>query len=51
MSDQYTPMIEHISEEYDESDSNMVLELAAIGYGSMCTPALRLCIPRELTIS
>ena len=29
MSDQYTPMIERISEEYDESDSNMVLELAA----------------------
>lgn len=26
MSDQYTPMIERISEEYDESDSNMVLE-------------------------
>lgn len=24
MSDQYTPMIERISEEYDESDSNMV---------------------------
>lgn len=29
MSDQYTPMIERISEEYDESDSNMILELAA----------------------
>ena len=29
MSEQYTPMIERISEEYDESDSNMVLELAA----------------------
>ena len=29
MSDQYTPMIERLSEEYDESDSNMVLELAA----------------------
>lgn len=29
MCDQYTPMIERISEEYDESDSNMVLELAA----------------------
>lgn len=29
MSDQYIPMIERISEEYDESDSNMVLELAA----------------------
>lgn len=28
MSDQYIPMIERISEEYDESDSNMVLELA-----------------------
>lgn len=26
MSDQYIPMIERISEEYDESDSNMVLE-------------------------
>ena len=25
MSDQYIPMIERISEEYDESDSNMVL--------------------------
>lgn len=29
MSDQYIPMIERISEEYDESDSNMILELAA----------------------
>lgn len=29
MSDQYIPMIERISEEYDKSDSNMVLELAA----------------------
>ena len=29
MCDQYTPMIECISEEYDESDSNMVIELAA----------------------
>ena len=29
MSDQSTPMIERISEEYDESDSNMILELAA----------------------
>ena len=29
MSNQYTPMIERVSEEYDESDSNMVLELAA----------------------
>jgi hypothetical protein len=30
MSDQYTPMTERISEECDESDSNVVLELAAI---------------------
>lgn len=29
MSEQYTPMIDRISEEYDESDSDMVLELAA----------------------
>lgn len=28
MSDQYTPVIKRISEEYDERDSNMVLELA-----------------------
>ena len=33
MSDQYIPMIERISEEYDESDSNMVLELADTDQG------------------